>query len=141
VGGHLPGAQRVRRTPRSGRTRPGPRWLTEALTEAAKAAARTKGTYLAAHHAQLRGRRGEPKAIGATRHDILVAYYYIVRDRVPFRELGPDWHRKRFSTERRARRLQLQLEALGYKVTLEANPEQPAGTKETDTAEEAPATT
>ena len=40
---------------RSGRTRPGPKWLTEALTEAAKAAARTKGTYLAAHHAQLRG--------------------------------------------------------------------------------------
>ena len=49
---------------RSGRTRPGPKWLSEALTEAAKAAARTKGTYFAAHFAQLRGRRGEPKAIG-----------------------------------------------------------------------------
>lgn len=108
---------------RSGRTRPGPRWLTEALTEAAKAAARTKGTYLAAHHAQLRGRRGEPKAVGATRHDILIAYYYIVRDQVPFRELGPDWLRRRYSPEHRARRLQLQLEALGYKVTLEANPD------------------
>jgi transposase len=113
---------------RSGRTRPGPRWLTDALTEAAKAAARTKGTYLAAHHAQLRGRRGEPKAIGATRHDILVAYYHIVRDRVPFRELGPDWQRKRHSIEHRARRLQRQLEALGYAVTLEqtAQPEEPA---------------
>jgi transposase len=109
---------------RSGRTRPGPRWLTEALTDAAKAAARTKGTYLAAHHAQLRGRRGEPKAIGATRHDILIAYYYIVRDRVPFRELGPHWLRRRYSPEHRARRLQKQLEALGYKVTLEANPGQ-----------------
>ena len=104
---------------RSGRTRPGPRWLTEALTESAKAAARTKGTYLAAHHAQLRGRRGEAKAIGATRHDILVAYFHIVRDRVPFRELGPDWQRKRYSPEHRARRLQRQLEALGYKVTVE----------------------
>jgi transposase len=104
---------------KSGRTRPGPKWLTEALTESAKAAARTKGTYLAAHHAQLRGRRGEPKAIGATRHDILVAYYHIVRDQVPFRELGPDWQRKRYSPEHRARRLQRQLEALGYKVTLE----------------------
>lgn len=109
---------------RSGRTRPGPRWLTEALTEAAKAAARTKGTYLAAHHAQLRGRRGEPKAIGATRHDILIAYYYIVRDQVPFRELGPDWLRRRYSPEHRARRLQTQLEALGYKVTIEANSDQ-----------------
>jgi transposase len=106
---------------RSGRTRPGPMWLTEALTESAKAAARTKGTYLAAHHAQLRGRRGEAKAVGATRHDILVAYYYIVCDLVPFRELGPDWLRRRYSPEHRARRLQAQLEALGYTVTLEQN--------------------
>jgi Transposase IS116/IS110/IS902 family len=121
---------------RSGRTRPGPRWLTEALTEAAKAAARTKDTYLAAHHEQLRGRRGEPKAIGATRHDILIAYYYIVRDRVAFCELGADWHRKRFSPEKRAHRLQLQLEALGYKVTLQANADQQAKTEP-----EIPATT
>ena len=67
------------------------------LTECARAAVRTKGTYLAAHSAQLRGRRGEPKAIGAIRHDILVAYYHIVRDQAPFRELGPDWQRKRYS--------------------------------------------
>jgi transposase len=112
---------------RSGRTRPGPKWLTEALTESAKAAARTKNTYFAAHFAQLRGRRGEPKAIGATRHDILIAYYYIVRDQVPFRDLGPDWLRRRYSPEHRARRLQQQLEALGYNVTLEqTNPDQEA---------------
>jgi transposase len=80
----------------SGRTRPGPIWLTSQLTECARAAVRTKGTYLAAHFAQLRGRRGEPKAIGAIRHDLLVAYYHIVRDQVPFRELGPDWQRKRY---------------------------------------------
>jgi transposase len=104
---------------RSGRTRHGPRWLTEQLTECARAAVRTKGTYLAAHFAQLRGRRGEPKAIGAIRHDLLVAYYHVVRDQVPFRELGPDWQRKRYSPEHRARRLQRQLEALGYTVTLE----------------------
>jgi Transposase IS116/IS110/IS902 family len=104
---------------RSGRTRPGPKWLTDTLTEAAKSAARTRGTYFAAHFAQLRGRRGEPKAIGATRHDNLIAYYYIVRDEVPFRELSPDWLRRRYSPEHRARRLQQQLEALGYKVTLE----------------------
>ena len=92
-----------------------------------KAAARTKGTYLAAHHAQLRGRRGEAKAIGATRHDILVAYFHIVRDRVPFRELGPDWHKRRYSPEHRARRLQRQLEALGYTVSIEPTEEtQPA---------------
>ncbi|MGH2844954.1 MAG: IS110 family transposase [Thermoleophilaceae bacterium] len=121
--GMCPGHHESAGRRRSGRTRPGPRWLTEALTESAKAAARTKGTYLAAHHAQLRGRRGEAKAIGATRHDILVAYYHIVRDQVPFRELGPDWQRKRYSVEHRARRLRRQLEALGYQVTLEQNEE------------------
>jgi transposase len=103
----------------SGRTRPGPRWLTDQLTECARAAVRTKETYLAAHYAQLRGRRGEAKAVGAIRHDLLVAYFHIVRDDVPYRDLGPDWQRKRYSVEHRARRLQRQLEALGYAVTLE----------------------
>ncbi len=59
------------------------------------------------------------KAIGAIRHDLLVAYFHIVRDKVPFRELGPDWQRKRYSVEHRAQQLQRQLEALGYAVTLE----------------------
>jgi transposase len=117
--GACPGHHESAGRRRSGRTRPGPRWLTDTLTECARAAVRTRGTYLAAHYAQLRGRRGEPKAIGAIRHDLLVAYYHIVRDQVPFRELGPDWQRKRYSPEHRAHRLQRQLEALGYKVELE----------------------
>jgi transposase len=126
--GACPGHHESAGRRRSGRTRRGPRWLTDQLTECARAAVRTKGTYLAAHFAQLRGRRGEPKAIGAVRHDLLVAYYHVVRDQVPFRELGPDWQRKRYSPEHRARRLQRQLEALGYKVNLEQveQPEQAA---------------
>jgi transposase len=117
--GACPGHHQSAGRRRSGRSRPGPVWLTSQLTECARAAVRTKGTYLAAHFAQLRGRRGEPKAIGAIRHDLLVAYYHIVRDQVPFRELGPDWQRKRYSVEHRAQRLQRQLEALGYAVTLD----------------------
>ena len=65
--------QPVSRSATLGRTRPGPRWLTDQLTECARAAVRTKETYLAAHFAQLRRRRGEPKAVGAIRHDLLVA--------------------------------------------------------------------
>jgi hypothetical protein len=112
------GPSRIGRPPAIG-TNPPRTALADQLTECARAAVRTKGTYLAAHFAQLRGRRGEPKAIGAIRHDLLVAYYHIVRDQVPFRELGPDWQRKRYSPEHRARRLQRQLEALGYAVTLD----------------------
>ena len=117
--GACPGHHESAGRRRSGRTRPGPSWLTSQLTECARAAVRTKETYLAAHYAQLRGRRGEAKAIGAIRHDLLVAYYHIVRDQVPYRDLGPDWQRKRYSVEHRARRLQRQLEALGYAVTLD----------------------
>ena len=88
------------------------------LTQAAHAAARSKNTYLGSHYWQIRGRRGTHKAIGATRHDILIAYYHIVRDRVPYRELGPDWLARRYSPEHRIRRLVRQLEALGHQVTL-----------------------
>ena len=117
--GACPGHNESAGRRRSGRTRPGPRWLTDQLNECARAAVRTKETYIAAHYAQLRGRRGEPKAIGAIRHDLLVAYFHIVRDKVPYRDLEPDWQRKRYSVEHRARRLQRQLEALGYAVTLD----------------------
>lgn len=103
---------------KSGRTRHGSIWLKTALTEAAQAAARTKGTYLAAHHASIRGRRGTFKAIGATRHDLLIAYWHVVHDQVDYHELGPDWARRRHSPEHQTRRLVHQLEALGHHVQL-----------------------
>ena len=120
--GACPGHHESAGRRRSGRTRPGPRWLTDVLTECARAAVRTKGSYLAAHYVQLRGRRGEPIALGAIRHDLLVAYYHVVRDRIPYRDLGADWQHRRYSPEHRARRLRRQLEALGYKVELEQLP-------------------
>ena len=115
-----PGTNQSGHRRRSGKTRRGNPWLRTALTQAARAAARSKNTYLASHYWQIRGRRGDAKAIGATRHDILIAYYHIVHERVPFRELGPDWLARRHSPEHRTRRLVKQLEALGHNVTLEA---------------------
>jgi hypothetical protein len=88
------------------------------LTEAAHAAARTKNTYLAAHHAHIRGRRDLHKAIGATRHDILIAYWHVVHDQVDYADLGPDWAQRHRSTEYRTRRLVHQLEQLGHTVPL-----------------------
>ena len=115
-----PGNNQSGRRRNRGKTRRGDTWLRTTLTQAAHAAARSKNTYLASHYWQIRGRRGDHKAIGATRHDILIAYYYIARDRVPYRELGADWLARRNSPEHRTRRLVKQLEALGHKVTLEA---------------------
>ncbi|MFD9823569.1 transposase [Streptomyces violascens] len=119
-GNHASGGKR-----KGGRSRPGPKWLKAALTEAAWGAVKAKGTYLSAHHMQIKGRAGGFKAIGATRHDIVVAYWHIVHDHVPYRELGTDWAARRFSPTQRAKRLTAQLEALGFDVTLEPTPAPP----------------
>ena len=59
------------------------------------------------------------KAIGAIRHDLLVAYFHIVRDHVPTAISDPTGSASATPIEHRARRLQRQLEALGYAVTLD----------------------
>src|SRR4051794_15803132 len=60
--GICPGNEESADKRRSGKTRKGSKWLRSALTESARAAARSRGTYLAAHYARLRGRRGSKKA-------------------------------------------------------------------------------
>lgn len=102
----------------SGRARHGPVALRTALTEAAQAAARTKGTYLAAHFHSVRSRRGTFKALGATRHDILTAYWHIVHDGTGYAELGADWLVRRQGPEHQLARLVRQIERLGAEVTI-----------------------
>jgi transposase len=63
---------------RAGTTRKGSRWLRVALIEAANAAARGKGTYLASQYARLKGRRGHKKAIVAVAHSILVIAWHLL---------------------------------------------------------------
>jgi transposase len=108
---------------RSGRTGKGNRHLRAALVEAAQAAARTKDTYLRAQYEQIKRRHGHNKAIVAVAHSILVAAYYMLRDDVPYQDLGGDYFARRSDPERMTRRLVAQLERLGHKVTLEALPQ------------------
>jgi hypothetical protein len=70
--GMCPGNDQSAGKRHSGKTRKGSKWLRSALTEAAYAAARSKGTYLAAQYARLKGRRGTKKAAMAVGHSILV---------------------------------------------------------------------
>jgi transposase len=105
---------------RSGKTRKGDSWLRTALIEAAQTAAgRTTDTYLHSQYLRVKRRRGHKKAIVAVAHSILVAAYYILRDEVPYQELGDDYFVRREDQERLTRRLVRQLEKLGQVVTLE----------------------
>jgi transposase len=107
----------------SGKARKGSPWLRTALVEAAQAAARTKGTYLAAQYRRLAPRRGQKRAVVAVAHTILVIVYHLLRDQTTYRELGASYfdERERQEVERRLVR---RLEALGNTVTLQ--PKEPA---------------
>jgi transposase len=104
---------------RAGTTRKGSRWLRVALIEAANAAARGKGTYLASQYARLKGRRGHKKAIVAVAHSILVIAWHLLSTGQPYSDLGADWFLQRHASEAYRNRLVRQLERMGHKVTLE----------------------
>ena len=104
---------------KSGRARKGSKWLAANLAQAAEAAGRSKGTYLGAQFQRLRGRIGHPKARKAVEHSILVAAFHILDGHVPYADLGADWFQKR-RPDAHARRLARQIEALGYRVTIES---------------------
>jgi transposase len=117
--GICPGNNRTGGKHRSGTTRKGNPWLRRTLTQAAWAAARTRNTYSAAQFRRLASRRGKKRAIVAVAHSLLIAFYYMLRDNVPYRDLGPE-HFDRLTPGKLTRSLVKRLERLGYKVTLDA---------------------
>jgi transposase len=120
LGGGVPGEQPVSAGKhRSGRTRKGSGWLGGWVSEVAKAASRTKGTYLSAQYHRLRARRGPGKATMAVAHSVLVIAYHVLDQGVAYQELGGDYFQQRQSAEHYQRQLVRQLERLGHKVTLE----------------------
>lgn len=116
--GVCPGQHESAGKTKSGKTRKGSKWLHAHLNQAAKAAARTKGTYLRAQYYRLKGRRGHAKATVAVEHSILVAAYHILDRGVAYHDLGEDWFTRRHDPERRARTLAAQIRALGFDVEL-----------------------
>ena len=105
----------------SSKTGKASRWLRTALVQAAWAAVKVKDTHLAAVYRRLAARRGKQRAIMAVAHRLLVAIYHMLKDRVPYRELGtapvPEPVKRK-----RAERMQRQIEHLVYPVHLEAAP-------------------
>lgn len=106
---------------KSGKTRKGNRMLREALIEAAKAASRTRNTYLSAQYRRIAARRGPNKATVAVAHTILIIAYHLLKDGGTYQELGATYFDE-LDRERARRKLVSRLEALGYKVSLEPQP-------------------
>ena len=89
-----------------------------ALIEAAKAAGRSKKTYLGAQYRRIAARRGAKRAAVAVAHSILVIVYHILTRHEPYHDLGVTYFDER---DRQAveRRLVRRLQALGYDVSVQ----------------------
>jgi len=117
--GLCPGQNESAGKRKSGTTRKGNKKLRSALVEAARAAGRTKNTYLSSQYHRIAARRGANRAAVAVAHSILMIAYYILKRRQPYIELGPNYYeeRKRDTIIRQSLK---RLESLGLKVTVES---------------------
>jgi transposase len=115
--GMCPGSHESAGKRKSGRISPGNRWLRRALVQAGWAASHTKDTYLAAQFKRQVRRRGKKRALVSVGHSILVSIFHMLKNDVPYQDLGAD-HFDRENPERLKRHLLKRLETLGYQVTL-----------------------
>jgi transposase len=102
---------------RPAQTTKGNKWLRGILGEVAWAAIRKKGTSFGAQFRRVARRQGKLKAVVAVAHRLLRVIYYVLRDQVPYRELGPD-HLSPQEAQRQLQRHVQHVEQLGYTVTL-----------------------
>lgn len=94
-------------------------YLARVLGEAAVVAGRTD-TFLGERYRRIARRRGAKKAIVAVGRSILVIVWHLLADPTArFHDLGAGFYDTRVNPERAKRNHVRQLEALGYKVTLE----------------------
>jgi transposase len=109
--GVCPGSNETAGKNKSGRITHGNKYLRSLLAECGWAASRTKNTYMSAKYKNLVGRRGKKKAIIALAHKILIATYFILRDKIEFKELGSE-HLSNFKKDRLIAYYRQQLEKL-----------------------------
>jgi hypothetical protein len=87
------------------------------LVQSAWAATRTKKTYLRSKYDSLVLRRGKKRALIAVGHKILIAAYFILKDKVPYREMGDEWLKELHKKKNIKRHLK-NLKELGVNVSI-----------------------
>lgn len=104
----------------SGSTGHGDRYLARVLGEAAVMAGRSD-TFLGERYRRIARRRGKKKAVVAVGRSMLVIIWHLLADPdARFHDLGADHFARTVNTEARKRNHIRQLEALGYRVSLES---------------------
>ena len=111
--GLAPGNQISAGKRKHGKTTKGNKALKTVLTQCAKAAKNNKDSYFSAQYQRIAARRGRNRATIAVAHSILIAIYHVLKDDVPFKDLGQDYY-DNFNKEHKIRSYLKRLAALGY---------------------------
>jgi transposase len=116
--GTCPGSNESAGRVKSTRTRPGNPYLQGALGAAAMASAQNTNTYLGARYRRIASRRGPQKANVAIQHSMLIAIWHMGHTGELYNDPGADFF-ARLHPERAKQRALHQLEAMGYRVSLD----------------------
>lgn len=113
--GISPGCNESGGKKKSSRTNHGDKYLKTVLTQFAWAATRTKNTYLRSKYDSLVGRRGKKKALLAVGHKIVIAIFFILKDKTAYKDLGAEYLNNR-NKDRQIQRYLDKLKDLGVEV-------------------------
>ena len=122
--GLCPGNNESAKKRKSGKTRKGNALLRSTLVVCAQSAIKVKSSYFYAQFQRISAHRGKKRAYVAVAHSMLVAIYHMLKEGVPFQDLGAEYYNQ-FNRERKIKACLKKLEALGYKALI-APPVQPA---------------
>lgn len=117
--GVSPGNNESAKKRRKQKTNKGNQLLKSTLVVAANSAVTCKKSYFYSQYQRIMTHRGKKKALVAVAHSILIAIYHILKDGVPFRDLGANYYNQ-FNREKKANVLIKKIASLGYKVTVTA---------------------
>jgi transposase len=116
--GTTPGNNESAGKMKSSRTRPGNPYLQGALGAAAMACSQNPHTYYGARYRRIASRRGPMKANVAIQHSILIAIWHMANTGTVYDDPGAEFF-TRLHPDRAKKRAIGQLEAMGYRVTLD----------------------
>lgn len=100
---------------KSGKTRKGNALLRSTLVVCAHSAVKHKQSYFSAQFQRISAHRGKKRAYVAVAHSMLIAIYHILKDGVPFHDLGSDYYNQ-FNKERKINSYLKKLKALGWEA-------------------------
>lgn len=104
---------------KSGKTNKGNKYLKSTLIQCAKSAQKDKNSFFHAQYQRLVVRRGANRATVAVAHSMLIAIYHMLKDNVPFKDLGSDYYTK-FNKEKKANYYFKKLQELGVSFPVSA---------------------